>query len=66
MPPMAPLLKVRPLGSTGAFVCPNTGKSLGVIRSIVCNADGTRVSILSDQVHGQVHKGVIVRSWVVV
>lgn len=35
-------------------MCPTTGKSLGVIRSIRCNADGTRVSILSDKVHGQV------------
>lgn len=46
--------KVRPLGTAGSFVCSATGKSLGVIRSIRCNADGTRVSILSDKVHGQV------------
>lgn len=42
------------MGSAGSFVCPTTGKSLGVIRSIQCNADGTRVSLLSDKVHGQV------------
>ncbi|CAN0099903.1 unnamed protein product, partial [Scytosiphon promiscuus] len=49
-------LPVRPLGNAGVFKCPSTGKSLGVIRSIRCNADGTRVSILSDKVHGQALK----------
>ncbi|CAM9220844.1 unnamed protein product, partial [Hapterophycus canaliculatus] len=52
----ASTLPVRPLGNAGAFKCPNTGKNLGMIRSIRCNADGTRVSILSDKVHGQAFK----------
>ncbi|CAM9668740.1 unnamed protein product, partial [Ectocarpus sp. 12 AP-2014] len=52
----ASTLPVRPLGNAGAFKCPKTGNSLGVIRSISCNADGTRVSILSDKVHGQALK----------
>ncbi|CAN0370045.1 unnamed protein product [Pylaiella littoralis] len=52
----ASTLPVRPLGNAGTFKCPQTGKSLGVIRSIRCNADGTRVSILCDKVHGQVLK----------
>mmetsp|Transcript_83931 Transcript_83931/g.237404 ORF Transcript_83931/g.237404 Transcript_83931/m.237404 type:complete len:1469 (+) Transcript_83931:229-4635(+) len=42
----------KQLGSSGKFVDSATGESLGSIRSIACNADGTRVSILSDHVHG--------------
>ncbi|KAG5176880.1 putative intraflagellar transport protein 140 [Tribonema minus] len=48
------LLPVRPLGSAGRFVCAESGASLGVMRSIRCNADGTRVSVLSDRVLGSV------------
>lgn len=32
----------KPLGSSGQFVDQRTNKSLGVIRSIAVNADGTR------------------------
>ncbi|CAM9784245.1 unnamed protein product [Chrysoparadoxa australica] len=46
-------LPVRPLGSAGKFVEQETGEVIGAIRSIRCNADGTRVSILSDKVHGK-------------
>ncbi|CAM9286859.1 unnamed protein product [Discosporangium mesarthrocarpum] len=49
-------LPVRPMGSAGKFVCPTSGKLLGLVRSIKCNADGTRVSILSDRVRGQALK----------
>ena len=43
----------KPLGSSGSFVDPMTNESLGVIRAISVNADGTRLSILSDRIHGQ-------------
>ena len=42
----------KPLGSSGHFVDPMTNESLGVIRSISVNAEGTRVAILSDKIHG--------------
>ncbi|GMI07811.1 hypothetical protein TrVE_jg6403 [Triparma verrucosa] len=42
----------KPLGSSGTFVDPFSNVSLGVIRSISVNADGTRLAILSDRVHG--------------
>ena len=43
----------KPLGSSGSFVDPMTNETLGVIRAISVNADGTRLSILSDRIHGQ-------------
>jgi intraflagellar transport protein 140 len=46
------VLPVRPLGSAGRFVDSGTGLSIGDVRSIKCNADGTRVSLLSDRIHG--------------
>ena len=42
----------KPLGSSGKFVDPLTNESIGAIRSIRVNADGTRLSILSDRLHG--------------
>jgi intraflagellar transport protein 140 len=46
------VLPVRPLGSAGRFIDSDTGLSIGDVRSIKCNADGTRVSLLSDRIHG--------------
>lgn len=42
----------KPLGSSGQFVDSMTNESLGIVRSISVNADGTRLAILSDRVHG--------------
>ena len=42
----------KPIGSSGKFVDPMTNKSLGVIKSIAVNADGTRLAILADRIHG--------------
>jgi intraflagellar transport protein 140 len=46
------VLPVRPLGSAGRFIDSDTGASIGDVRSIKCNSDGTRVSLLSDRIHG--------------
>ncbi|CAM9557746.1 unnamed protein product [Heterosigma akashiwo] len=40
------------MGSAGRFVDAATRRPLGAMRSIAVNADGTRLSILSDHVHG--------------
>lgn len=45
-------LPLRPVGTVGRFVSSTTGEPLGAVRSIRCNADGTRVSLLSDKLLG--------------
>jgi len=42
----------KQLGSSGRFVDAESGALLGMIRSIACNANGSRISILSDRVRG--------------
>jgi len=42
----------RQIGSSGRFVDEETGKPLGLMRSIACNSAGNKVSILSDKVVG--------------
>ncbi len=42
----------RQLGSAGKFVDPDTGESIGVVRSVRCNADGTCMSLLADRKAG--------------
>ena len=39
----------RQLGSAGKFVDSDTGESIGVVRSVRCNADGTCMSLLADR-----------------
>jgi intraflagellar transport protein 140 len=55
------VLPVRPLGSAGRFVDSDTGISIGDVRSIKCNADGTRVSLLSDRIHGNATSALRIR-----
>ena len=42
----------KPLGSSGKFLDSTNNTSIGAIRSIRVNSNGTRLSILSDKVHG--------------
>ena len=42
----------RQLGSAGKFVDNDTGESIGVVRSVRCNSDGTCMSLLSDRKAG--------------
>lgn len=39
----------RQLGSAGKFVDPVSGESIGEVRSVRCNADGTCMSLLADR-----------------
>ena len=42
----------RQLGSAGKFIDSLTGESIGVVRSVRCNSDGTCMSILADRKAG--------------
>ena len=42
----------RQLGSAGKFVDSTTGESIGVVRSVRCNCDGTCMSLLADRKAG--------------
>jgi hypothetical protein len=42
----------RQLGSAGKFVDSKTGESIGVVRSVRCNSDGTCMSLLADRKAG--------------
>ena len=42
----------RQLGSAGKFIDSSTGESIGVVRSVRCNSDGTCMSLLADRKAG--------------